>query len=199
MVRPRREDADQLSILDARVKTAPCVPAIRLEVAQWRSKGYKGITKTTRTLLTHWFSPRDIPVKMSIWNTSHSIGAGLIVILCGYLATKNWRLCFFVPAGLAALCAVFLWFTIPDTPTSVGLPEVEGTRHSLAGVYRLRVLQTVKEMLEQGKLRFSSLLDRVRTRFVDAASLRDVDPELRSLWNLNTPADYEAALRELDF
>jgi OPA family glycerol-3-phosphate transporter-like MFS transporter/OPA family sugar phosphate sensor protein UhpC-like MFS transporter len=79
-------------------------------------------------LLTHWFPPRDLPIKMSIWNTSHSIGAGLIVVLCGYLAPMNWRLCFFVPAALALICAVFLWLTLPDTPPSVGLPEVEGTK-----------------------------------------------------------------------
>jgi OPA family glycerol-3-phosphate transporter-like MFS transporter/OPA family sugar phosphate sensor protein UhpC-like MFS transporter len=79
-------------------------------------------------LLTHWFPPRDIPIKMSIWNISHSIGAGLIVVLCGYLAPVNWRLCFFVPAGLATVCAVYLWFNIPDTPPSVGLPEVPGTK-----------------------------------------------------------------------
>jgi sugar phosphate permease len=79
-------------------------------------------------LLTHWFPPKKLATKMSIWNTSHSIGAGLIVILCGYLAPINWRLCFFVPAGIAFGCAIFLWLTLPDTPPSVGLPEVEGTQ-----------------------------------------------------------------------
>src|SRR5207248_1460492 len=29
-------------------------------------------------LLTHWFPPKKLATKMSIWNTSHSIGAGLI-------------------------------------------------------------------------------------------------------------------------
>jgi molybdopterin-guanine dinucleotide biosynthesis protein A len=76
------------------------------------------------------------------------------------------------------------------------VPELEGRRHSLAGIYRVSVLPKVKEMLEEGELRFSSLLDRVRTRLVDAASLTEVDPELRSLRNLNTPGEYEAALRE---
>ena len=64
---------------------------------------------------------------MSIWNTSHSIGAGCVVILCGYLVVINWRLCFFVPAIIALGCVIFIWFTLPDTPASVGLPEVEGT------------------------------------------------------------------------
>jgi OPA family glycerol-3-phosphate transporter-like MFS transporter/OPA family sugar phosphate sensor protein UhpC-like MFS transporter len=44
----------------------------------------------------------------------------------------NWRLCFFVPATLALLGAVFLWRTLPDTPPSVGLPEVKGTEHVAA-------------------------------------------------------------------
>jgi OPA family glycerol-3-phosphate transporter-like MFS transporter/OPA family sugar phosphate sensor protein UhpC-like MFS transporter len=80
-------------------------------------------------LLTHWFPPRQLATKMSIWNTSHCIGAGLIFVLCGYLAPTGWRLCFFVPAGIAAAIAVAVWFTLPDTPSSVGLPELKETRH----------------------------------------------------------------------
>src|SRR5438874_30939 len=79
-------------------------------------------------LLTHWFSPKQLATKMSIWNTSHSIGAGIIVVLCGYLVKINWRMCFLVPAAIALVIAIFLWLTLPDTPPSVGLPEVEGTQ-----------------------------------------------------------------------
>jgi phosphoglycerate transporter family protein len=81
-------------------------------------------------LMTHWFPPRELATKMSIWNTSHSIGAGLVVVLCGYLVVYNWRLCFFVPAALALLGSIYLWFHLADTPESVGLPEVEGTKSS---------------------------------------------------------------------
>ena len=81
-------------------------------------------------LMTHWFPPRRLATVMSVWNISHSIGAGAVVILCGYLVTHytDWRLCFLVPAGLAIAGAVALGFTLRDTPPSVGLPEVEGTR-----------------------------------------------------------------------
>ncbi len=83
-------------------------------------------------LMTHWFSPRTFATKMSIWNISHSLGAGLILILCGFLlAPAGWRLCFFVPAAIALICSLYLWLTLPDTPPSVGLPEVEGTRTEL--------------------------------------------------------------------
>src|SRR5947207_6037095 len=80
-------------------------------------------------LLAHWFPPRKLASRMSIWNISHSIGGGLIVILCGYLVVINWRLAFFVPAAIAFACVIFIWFTLPDTPPSVGLPEVAGTEH----------------------------------------------------------------------
>src|SRR5436189_6104349 len=54
-------------------------------------------------LLTHWFSPKELTTKMSIWNTSHGLGAAAVVILCGYLITytHDWRMCFFVPAAMA--------------------------------------------------------------------------------------------------
>ena len=36
-------------------------------------------------LLTHWIPPQELATKMSIWNTSHSIGASLAAMLCGYI------------------------------------------------------------------------------------------------------------------
>jgi len=54
---PRRKQASeaQLSLLEPRVKTAPCVPAIRKAVDDWRDSHYKGATDTTRLLLNYWF------------------------------------------------------------------------------------------------------------------------------------------------
>lgn len=83
-------------------------------------------------LMTHWYPPKVLASRMAVWNTSHSIGAGLIVVLCGYLAAIHWRWCFFVPAGLALLGSIYLWNTLRDTPPSVGLPEAEGTEGSAA-------------------------------------------------------------------
>ncbi len=76
-------------------------------------------------LLTHWIPPNQLATKMSIWNTSHSIGAGLVVILSGYIVgTLGWRYVFYIPAAIALLGAVFLWVALRDTPSSVGLPEL---------------------------------------------------------------------------
>ena len=114
-------------------------------------------------LLTHWIPPMQLATKMSVWNTSHSIGAGLVVILGGYimgtmgmnmahdpetlaLVAQNlglpiddpqvaisashigaWRWCFWIPAAISFVGAIALFVLLRDTPTSVGLPELEGT------------------------------------------------------------------------
>lgn len=59
-------------------------------------------------LITNWFSPKELATKFALWNMSHPLGGGLVVILCGYLVGINWRLCFLVPALMAFLCALFL-------------------------------------------------------------------------------------------
>ncbi len=55
MARARRQNGDQLSLLEARVGTAPLVPGIREKVKAWREDRYKGISDTTRILLNYWF------------------------------------------------------------------------------------------------------------------------------------------------
>jgi type III restriction enzyme len=53
--RKRDEVAEQESLLQARVTTAPCVPLIRKAVEEWRSDKYAGASDTTKTLLNFWF------------------------------------------------------------------------------------------------------------------------------------------------
>jgi phosphoglycerate transporter family protein len=95
----------------------------------WAANGWfqgMGFPPCTR-LMTHWFPPQRLASVMSVWNISHSMGAGLVVVLCGYLAPVDWRLCFFVPAGIAIVGAVGLSVALRDTPESMGLPPVKGT------------------------------------------------------------------------
>src|SRR5262245_36939928 len=55
MPRTRRQNADQLSLLEARVSTAPLVHGNRETVKAWRDGGFKGISETTRVLLNYCF------------------------------------------------------------------------------------------------------------------------------------------------
>ncbi len=78
------------------------------------------------------------------------------------------------------------------------VPHVGDYHHPLAAVYRLEVADAVAHLLVEDRLRPFFLFERVPTRVVRAEELADVDPDLRTLRNLNTPEDYEAALREID-
>jgi type III restriction enzyme len=58
MPRKKKASSDaQTELLDwtSRLRTAPCVPALREAVKAWAVGGYKGITGTTRILLNYWF------------------------------------------------------------------------------------------------------------------------------------------------
>jgi molybdopterin-guanine dinucleotide biosynthesis protein A len=81
-----------------------------------------------------------------------------------------------------------------DQPICV--PHVGDYHHPLAAVYRLEVADAVTRLLAEDRLRPFFLFEAVPTRIVEAAELADVDPTFQTLRNLNTPADYEAALRE---
>lgn len=122
-------------------------------------------------LITHWSPPNELATKMSIWNTSHSVGAFLVAVLCGYIMghtgtdmsadpemrarvvenTANitssmdpaaaqayidsslqhigsWQWAFWIPAAIAVFGVIFTIIVLRDTPRSVGLPELEGTK-----------------------------------------------------------------------
>ena len=82
------------------------------------------------SLMAHWIKPSELATKQSIWNSSHSIGAGLVSVLCVTLILQRfsysaWQWCFFIPAILAIAGSVMLLLTLKDTPASVGLPDPE--------------------------------------------------------------------------
>ncbi len=76
------------------------------------------------------------------------------------------------------------------------VPRVGDYHHPLAAVYRLSVAPVVASLLAEDRLRPFFLFGAVPTRVVGAADLAGVDPDLQSLRNLNTPADYEQALHD---
>ena len=160
-------------------------------------------------LLTHWIPPTELATKMSVWNTSHSIGAGLVVILCGYIMgtvgmnmagdpdavasiaanlgvapddaagmervmasaahVGAWKWCFWVPSAIAFAGAIGLVAFLRDTPSSVGLPELEGTE--------TRQVKTEKKGAEH-------------TRFPDETRLQepaDLDSGLRQFLRIYRP------------
>ncbi len=81
----------------------------------------------------------------------------------------------------------------------IAVPFDTAHHHPLAAVYRRQVLATVEALLTANRLRTRFLFEEVPTRDIPVAALRHVDPELRTLENLNRPEDYRAALRLAGF
>ena len=74
--------------------------------------------------LPKWFLPEELSTRQSVWNLSHSIGAGVVFALCGWLLIPlfhSWRLCFIVPAAVALCGAVAVLLLFKDSPEEVGL------------------------------------------------------------------------------
>jgi len=78
---------------------------------------------------------------------------------------------------------------------SIAVPYVAGRYHPLAAVYRTSALPAIEQLLAHDQLRPTFLFDMLPTRRIEAHELVAADLELKSLDNLNTPADYQAALR----
>ncbi|HET9549424.1 MAG TPA: molybdenum cofactor guanylyltransferase [Candidatus Binatia bacterium] len=77
----------------------------------------------------------------------------------------------------------------------VVVPYWENRFQPLHAVYRRSVLPLLKEQLERGELRPIFLYDKVRTCKVGEEEIRRFDPEGLSFLNMNTPEDYQSALK----
>jgi molybdenum cofactor guanylyltransferase len=90
---------------------------------------------------------------------------------------------FLHPRFVAAVCAA-------AGEADAAVPYVDGFQQPLAAAYRTALAPLVSELIEAGRMNAGSLLDRCDTRRLDDL------PHPESVRNLNTRADYEAALAE---
>ena len=97
-------------------------------------------------IMAHWFSHTERSFKMSIWNTSHTLGSGLLgnfailgvtliggwfvfTLPDGEMVAQPWRAIFVFPAMVAIVLSLICWWTIRDTPQSCGLPTAAEWRN----------------------------------------------------------------------
>ncbi len=81
----------------------------------------------------------------------------------------------------------------------IAVPRDGKFHHPLAAVYRLSVLAHVKKLLAADRLRPFFLFQELETLEIPVDQLREVDPNLATLENLNCPEDYQKALKNLGF
>ena len=86
-----------------------------------------------------------------------------------------------------------------EVAVPVEVREGETFYHPLAAVYRTRVLPVVEQQLATDRLRLSLLCEVTKCQPVPVDRLRDIDPQLNTLRNLNCSQDYQAALQAAGF
>ncbi len=75
----------------------------------------------------------------------------------------------------------------------VAVPLVGGHLEALHAAYRRSCLPVMEEAIRRQQLKIIDFYPRVGVRQVEDAEILNLDPELRSFFNVNTPADLERA------
>ena len=116
-----------------------------------------------------------------------------------------------IHAGLRAAAFENAWVVAcdyPDVNPAIGLlllqavsgfdaavPLIAGRPQGVCAVYNVRLASRIERLIASGRRSVGALLDSCRVRYLDEAEVRQVDAQLGSFRNLNTPADYEDWVR----
>jgi molybdopterin-guanine dinucleotide biosynthesis protein A len=104
-----------------------------------------------------------------------------------------------VQAAQAFVCAVDTPLLQPSLLTfllaqscadTLVVPVVDGLPQVLLALYPRTLLSLIGERLQAGRRDPRSLLQVAATRYIPEEQLRQVDPDLRSFLNVNTPIEY---------
>lgn len=77
-------------------------------------------------VLGFWFAVKERGTVFAVWNIAHNVGGGAAGVVAAYAASHfDWTYAFYIPGVLALLGSVVIWFTLVDSPQSIGLPPVE--------------------------------------------------------------------------
>jgi len=77
--------------------------------------------------MVHWFSASERGTKMAVWNVAHNVGGGLVgpIAILAMAIFADWHSILYLHGFVAAAVVIYIWFTLHDTPQSLGLPTIE--------------------------------------------------------------------------
>ncbi len=124
-------------------------------------------------------------------NPGHGPLGGLAT---GLRRVEGWALAVAgdMPFVSAAVCKHLI--SLADSEIDAIVPTAHGLAQPLHAVYHRRCLPAVEKSLAAGLRRMDSFWPDARIRKVSAATLRSLDPELRTFVNVNTPSQWQEAL-----
>ncbi len=101
-----------------------------------------------------------------------------------------------VACDLPFLRADVLRYLLADAPGwDAVVPRVGGRPQPLHAVYARGVTDSAQQASLDGERRMSALLDRLKVRWIEEHEIIQLDPDLHSLMNVNTPGQWQAALQ----
>ena len=135
--------------------------------------------------MVHWFSANERGRVVSLWNTAHNIGGGLVAALAaaGVALFGDWGAKFYFNALVAASIAVLVYVLLRDSPQTCGLPLDRGAPQRHAGEL-LRALRAharlPRDLLLARAQQPAALGDRrgERVRVLRALRRAELDPDL---------------------
>jgi molybdopterin-guanine dinucleotide biosynthesis protein A len=74
------------------------------------------------------------------------------------------------------------------------IPDIGGKPQPLCAVYRRDVARVIEAQLVSGERRLTRITAGLRAHRPDELQLREIDPDLRSFMNVNSPEEYNRAL-----
>jgi molybdopterin-guanine dinucleotide biosynthesis protein A len=139
-----------------------------------------------------------LPAEITVARDRHDGRGPLEAIATGILALPvETGAAFIASCDLPWLRPEWIRFLIAqlEPADEAVIPRVDGVAQPLAGIYRTTLVSAIDARLARDERSVHTFLGTIRTRWIEAAALRTVDPELESLINVNTPAEYAAALQ----
>lgn len=150
-----------------------------------------------RVLIVGWDSPNLAEGGVEVVPDAWPLRGPLVGLATG-LAYSEAPWCFLVGCDMPFL----LWEVISHMAKRLDgceilVPEVNGTPQPLHAFYGKGCLPQAGKLLEEGTTSLRALLRLCNVRELPADELRDLDPHFLSFRDLDTPEDYQKALRLL--
>ena len=80
-----------------------------------------------------------------------------------------------------------------------GIVPVDGQRiYGMTAIYRTDIVEEIANRIAQGKLRVSEISQAVNAIEIAVDRIREIDPNLDSMTNVNSKAEYQALLKRFD-
>ena len=113
-------------------------------------------------------------------------------IYSGLAAAGRWSFAIAADMPFLNLALVRYMLSLPREWDAL-VPVIAGRPEPLHALYGPACLPAMRERIEARRLKIAGFFDAVRVCYLDEASVRGYDPELRSFFNINTPADLARA------